>query len=118
MDEVGADAAVSYFQDGRETEEAAEEAAGNCVGHVPNVPGLSGIDLPTRQMPPSWHVGNVPRDFFGGEPGCCWALSCLDNGPERDCPRPFGPLQCGELRARITRMVRDLVGRRRAPVSV
>ena len=34
------------------------------VGHVSNVPGLTGFDLPPHEMPPSWHVENVSHALF------------------------------------------------------
>jgi len=38
------------------------------VGHVSNVPELTRFNLPTCQVPPSWHVGNVPHVYTTRRP--------------------------------------------------
>ena len=45
-------------------EETAEKVVRRHVGHVSNVPGLTRFNLPACQISLSWHVGNVPHDFF------------------------------------------------------
>ena len=66
---------------GRET---AEKVARKHVGHVSNVPSLSRFNLPTCQISPSWHVGNVPHDFFSSLP--VPVAKRFENWPEHRAP--------------------------------